>query len=252
MLVPVWKVTALKMGDLVVDKSSLTYSKDLGKQVTIPIWAAAIENGDCKIIVDTGIHSQEWVNENITICMQADDETMIGALKKGVDWLPEDVDIVINTHLHYDHCGNNHLFKNAQFILQEEEWKNAFHSLPTQKQFYLRELYDCRAVNYFNWKFVTGEVEVAPGVKVFTTPGHTSGHQSVLVNTEEGVLCISADVANLVENINDNVPPNILNSTEQWFSSLDEIRQKAQLILPGHEPAIRKYQTSNFPAITSF
>lgn len=245
-----WKVTTLKMGELYVEKSSLTYQKDLGEYLWIPMWATAISGGGYNILVDTGIHSLDWVNEKICPCRREEDENLIAALKKGVGWDPEDVDIVINTHLHYDHCGNNKLFSSAQFILQKREWEAAFNPIPCQDGIYLRELYDPNSVNYFQWRFVDGEEEVVPGVKVFLTPGHADGHQSVLVNTEEGIVCVSGDVSNLLENIQENIPAGILSSTKEIYQSMEAVRKRAEFIIPGHEGSIQKYQSSGFPRIS--
>lgn len=242
-----WKVMALKMGELTVDKSTLTYGQDFGQLMDIPIWAAAIYGGDQKILVDTGIHDPKWVHETISPCRQEHDEEIVSALKEGPGWHPEEVDLVINTHLHYDHCGNNRLFPNAKLIVQEKEWQAAHHPIPSQREIYLNELYD--EVDYFAWQFVHGEEEILPGIKVFLTPGHSEGHQSVLVKTEQGNLCISADVANLLVNIQENIPAGILTNTKEIFQSMDRVRQVADRIFPGHDPSIEKYQTSHFPSL---
>ncbi|MFB5192851.1 N-acyl homoserine lactonase family protein [Alicyclobacillus fastidiosus] len=242
-----WKVTALKMGELTVAKASITYDRDYGQSIVIPIWAAAITGGGYNILVDTGVHDVDWVTEHVSPCRRADDEGMVAALKKGPGWAPEDVDIVINTHLHYDHIGNNRLFPNARFIVQEREWQAAHNPIPSQRGIYLPELFD--SIDYFSWNFVNGEEEIVPGIKVFLTPGHSDGHQSVLVKTDQGTLCVSGDVSNLLENIRENVPAGILTSTKDIFESMDRVRSKAEYIFPGHEPSIRKFQTGDFPTI---
>jgi N-acyl homoserine lactone hydrolase len=238
---------ALKMGELTVEKSTLTYCQDFGQSIKIPIWAAVIYGGGYNILVDTGIHDVQWVRDQITPCTQDDDEQIVEALKQGLGWSPDDVDIVINTHLHYDHCGNNRLFKKARFIVQETEWKAAHNPIPSQKDIYLPELFD--TVDYFAWQWVQGEAEVVPGLKVFLTPGHSEGHQSVLVKTDGGNLCISGDVANMLVNIQENIPAGILTSTKDIFNSMDRVRCVSDCIFPGHEPSISKYQTSGFPTI---
>lgn len=78
-----------------------------------------------------------------------------------------------------------------------------------------------------------------PGLKVITTPGHTIGHQSVLFDTEQGVLCVSGDICNVAENVNENLEPNIVVMVPETYESLARIRQCAHLILPGHEPGIK-------------
>ncbi|KWZ83826.1 N-acyl homoserine lactonase family protein [Heyndrickxia coagulans] len=244
-----WKATALKMGELYVEKSSLTYQKDVGEFLWIPIWATALSGGEYNILIDTGIHDLTWVQENIGPARQQTDEMIVTALEKGVGWTPDDVDIVINTHLHYDHCGNNKLFKNATFFVQKKEWEAAHHPIPCQEGIYLSELYDSVAVNYFDWMFVDGEEEIVPGVKVFLTPGHSEGHQSVLINTEEGILCVSGDVSNLLENIYENLPAGILTCTKEMYTSMEEVRKRAEFILPGHEFSIQKYQCNHYPTL---
>ncbi|AKX94031.1 N-acyl homoserine lactonase family protein [Neomoorella thermoacetica] len=245
------QVVALKMGELYVDKSTLTYAKDFGKMITIPIWAAAIIGAEAKIVVDTGIHDRNWVNEHVDPCQQQEDEKMAVALKKATGWDPEEVDIVINTHLHYDHVGNNRIFKNAVFYVQQLEWEYAFHPLKSQEWIYndTRFLYDQRGVDFFAWRFVNGYADVVPGVKLIPTPGHTPGHQSVLVKTAEGVVCVSGDVVNLVENINEDRPVGIVTDVGANFESFARIRQYADYILAGHDPGIQKFQREHFPAI---
>jgi glyoxylase-like metal-dependent hydrolase (beta-lactamase superfamily II) len=243
-----YKVTALKMGELTVDKGSLTSGIDVGMEIKIPIWAAAIEGDGKKIVVDTGIHDSDWVSKNVSKCKQLGDETIEGALTH-IGWKIADVDYVINTHLHYDHCGGNNVFKNSTFLIQRAEWENAFNPIPNQKIFYLPELFAKKAVDYTKINFLDGETTIFEGIKVIPTPGHCKAHQSVLVSTEEGVLCISADAANLVENIRDNVCPSIMYNGQMVYDSLENIRRVADRILPGHEPGIEKYQTNKFPKI---
>ena len=182
--------------------------------------------------------------------MRQNDEQIVEAIKVGLGWAPEDVDIIINTHLHHDHCGDNRLFKNATFIVQEREWKYAYDHIPSQDKIYLEELYGTAAVDYFSWKFVNGEAEIVPGVKVFPTPGHTLGHQSVIVKTKEGTVCIAGDATNLLVNIRQNIPVGFLASTTDAFQSMVEIRRRARFIIPGHEPSILKFQEGGFPTVS--
>ncbi|WP_371018300.1 N-acyl homoserine lactonase family protein [Pseudalkalibacillus sp. JSM 102089] len=244
-----WKITTLKMGELYVEKSSLTYQKDVGEYLWIPIWSTALEGNGVNILIDTGIHDLEWVNKHIGVCRQLEDETIIKALEEGVGWGPEDVDIVINTHLHYDHCGNNNLFKNARFVVQKKEWAASHNPIPCQESIYFKELFDSSAVNYLNWRFVDGEEEIVPGVKVFLTTGHSEGHQSVIVDTEEGSVCVAGDIANLLCNIQENIPAGIVTSTKEMYEGMEEVRKRGKFIIPGHDYTIKKYQNNNFPII---
>lgn len=71
-------------------------------------------------------------------------------------WEPDDIDIVINTHLHCDHSGSNREFKNAKFYVQKKEWEAAFNPLVPEAPFYDKLCYDKNAVNYFQWNFLEG------------------------------------------------------------------------------------------------
>jgi glyoxylase-like metal-dependent hydrolase (beta-lactamase superfamily II) len=246
-----YTVTALKMGTLYAEKSSLTMGRDFAKPVDIPMWAALVEGNGIRALVDTGIHDIDWVRKTVGDqyrVTQEDDETMEGALK-AVGLTPDDINIVVNTHLHYDHAGNNRLFKKAVFYTQRVEWEYSFDSIENQKVYYGHFLYDWEAVAYPKWKMLDGEFEVAPGFVIIPLPGHTPGCQGTLITTDEGVLCCGGDAVNTVENVNEHVLPNIIYDCEIGYKSLASVRARADRIFPGHDAAIKKYQKSDYPKI---
>lgn len=245
----IWEVMTLKLGEFTVDKSLETLSKDIGTTMKIPVLAVAIYGEDRKVLVDTGVSDPEWVNTHIAPFEQRRDEGMEAILDKALGWKPKNVDTVINTHLHHDHCGNNNIFKNARFFVQKREWHYAFSPMSVHESIYQQKYFGKGAVNYFQWEHVDGEKEILPGIIVFPTPGHSRGHQSVIVNTAEGVLCIAGDACNLVENIEQMLPPAITTSAEEAIASLQEIRVRAKLVIPGHDPCIKSMQKEDFPEI---
>lgn len=115
---------------------------------------------------------------------------LVGELhKQGV--APEDVDIVLNTHLHFDHAGGNTVqedgtlrptFPRARYIFEKGEWEAATHPNARTRRTYLAEniepLADARAV-----EFVEGDAEVLPGVRILHAPGHTEDHAVVEVES---------------------------------------------------------------------
>lgn len=246
-----FQITTLKMGTLVAEKSSMTMGVGFGEKISIPMWSLAIEGANHKIIVDTGIRSLEWVRKYLGDqyeVFQENDETMEGALS-AIGWKPEDVDIVINTHLHYDHCGNNNLFKNAKMYLQKSEWEYSFNPVENQKCFYFEDLYGWKAVRYPQWIMVEGEYEITPGLKLVPMGGHTPGCQGVLVNTIEGTVLIAADTVGLMENLWDDVLPNIVTDVSDGYKALEVARTRAEYVIPGHDSIMKKYQKSNFPKV---
>ena len=96
-----------------------------------------------------------------------------------IDMTPGDIDLVINTHLHFDHCGQNAVFKHAACWVQRAELARSKVQEP--------ELYDWFDFMNARFELLDGDTEVVPGVSIITTPGHTSGHQSVVVSTGGGV-----------------------------------------------------------------
>ncbi len=135
----------------------------------------------------------------------------------------DDISIVINTHLHADHCGNNHLFGNAKFIIQELELEYAYHPDRFLKGGYIKELFD-------GLKFATirGDSEVVEGINVILTGGHTRGHQSVVVDATESPLgktyIYCGDEAPLAENLQKRNITGILYSQVKSLAAIDRLR----------------------------
>lgn len=248
-MIPEYKVTALKMGTLTVDKSTLTYFRDFGQPFDIPVWAAAVEGDGKRILVDTGISDADWINENgLGPCLQEEDESLKGALGE-IGWDLDEIETVVNTHLHWDHCDNNSLLPNANFYVSEKEWRYAHEPIDTQSWIYIGS-WKREPLTYFNYTLVSSDhFDLAPGLRLVRTPGHSAGHQSLLVNTSEGVLAISGDAANLIENLTSNVPPGILFSTEEALHSMKKLKNLADRVLTGHDTSVEKFQTKNFPLI---
>lgn len=234
-----WEVTPLQVGSIVLDRSAMTHYRGKGEQITVPILCAAATDGVHKVLVDTGIRDINEYKKAEPGAEQSDDQEITAALSRYMGWAPDEVDIVINTHLHVDHCGCNYKFKQAQFYIQEKEYYEAFHPLVPEAPFYDVPSFDKTAVNYFQWEFLNGDADILPGCKVITTPGHTRGHQSVLFNTKAGVVCVSGDICNVADNVNCNLEPNIVIEVEQTYQSFERIRQTSDWIIPGHEPLIR-------------
>lgn len=135
---------------------------------------------------------------------------------------PADVRIVVNTHLHFDHAGQNAVFKHAPFYVQRSELERA-----RREQAWFTDWFDFAGARF---ELLEGEAEIAPGVRVVPTPGHTVGHQSVLVDTGGGEgeeVCIgdAAYTPYIYEHPNDAIlPAGQAADPEAWERSLEEIR----------------------------
>jgi N-acyl homoserine lactone hydrolase len=101
--------------------------------------------------------------------------------------IPRDVVCVINTHLHFDHCGGNRLFPGVPIHVQARELADA----RSLDNYTFPEWVDFEGATYVEHE---GEAEVLPGIRLLPAPGHTDGHQAVVVETGEGLVVIGGDV----------------------------------------------------------
>ena len=223
------------------EKSFLTARKDPGVKIDFVCIMWAIRCGKKTIIVDTGPSDPEWsITHHDRKLIRKPQETVEGALSF-IDVTPDQIETVINTHLHWDHCYNNGKFKNAIFIVQREELRYAASPLPIDFRVYemntntptiSRVLGRCKAVE--------GDCDLGNGIRLILTPGHSPGSQSVAVETEKGVYVIAGDAVSLYENWESNprIPPAICCDLEAQYRSFEKIARIGQFVLPGHDPKV--------------
>jgi N-acyl homoserine lactone hydrolase len=101
--------------------------------------------------------------------------------------IPRDVACVINTHLHFDHCGGNRLFPGVPIHVQARELADA-----RSLDYTIRDWVDFDGATYVEHE---GEVELLPGIRLLPAPGHTDGHQVVVVETGAGTNVLAGDLA---------------------------------------------------------
>jgi len=141
-----------------------------------PVYVHTIEHPAGLVLVDTGM---------IDSTPELDQEWEPVPHPENV---PRDAVCVINTHLHFDHCGGNRLFPGVPIHVQARELADA----RADDDYTIPEWVDFEGAAYVEHD---GEAEVLPGVRLLPTPGHTRGHQSVLVDTPDGLIVLGGDVA---------------------------------------------------------
>ena len=184
------------------NKSSFILGRGKGEKIILPVWQAYIEHPRAKILIDTGINPQTDMLPGFgREVHQSEDQRIENQLAR-IGVIPEEIDIVINTHLHYDHTAANHLFKQAVFIVQKAEMRYAYAPEWYEASYY--QPISHFAIPDLNYKLIEGDFEVFEGVQILFTPGHTPGSQSVLIRTENpGPFLIAGDAAYLQENLED-------------------------------------------------
>ncbi len=242
-----WTITMLDTGTQTQDKGVMTYLTDMGQPIQIPVTVALIE-GPEKILVDTSFLSVErtWQIRRRKITRAPSQELLEALASAGAR--PDGITTVILTHLHYDHAGNNQLFPKARFFVQREELRYALAPTSFDATAYFAPSLGITP-DYLGTKFelLDGDAEVANGVRAITTPGHTPGHQSVVVDTTGGRYCIAGDAVMWYENMKKRIPPGIHTSMIDCMASLERIAREADHVLPSHEPRVFTRQPARFP-----
>lgn len=210
----------LNDGFFTLDKSFLVYGKYQGELYEAALKPLLIITGEDRILIDTGIGKlPEKYRKFHTVKRKSGEVLRVQLQRHGVK--PEDVDVVINTHLHFDHCGNNKIFTNAKFYVQADELRYAYAPDRFQKASYLREFFDVK-VDYVP---IRGDCRITDEVRILPTPGHTIGHQSILIRENRKTYVYCGDAAPLKENLQRRNIPGVLYRSDEALQSLDKLRK---------------------------
>lgn len=267
-----WEVKVLYLGKITANLSFIwpagmpPLENDF--PMSAPYLGFLLRSNGRNILIDSGISEKFIVDGKAWGALPAEggSEFMKSALdKESVG--PEDIDTVIYTHLHNDHAANCNLFKNATIVFQKDEWTNLINPLPVQQ---IRKDYDQDVIGeLLSMKTlrVDGDFELEEGLKVYKTPGHTLGSQSVAVNTGKGVvvfvgdLCLfnfmmfpGAEEITGMDGASQPIPPapdflkpavphSIIYNYYDYYDSIYKVKAIADkdapgFIIPGHEPSL--------------
>jgi glyoxylase-like metal-dependent hydrolase (beta-lactamase superfamily II) len=173
---------------------------DEKNRVALGLNVALVESAGKRILVDTGM-GDKW-GEKESRMFRLDRSTTLDGSLRALGLAPEDIDIVVNTHLHFDHAGGNTrvvngrtvpTFPRARYVVQMGEWEDATHPHERSRASYREEnfvpLAESRQLDT-----VQGAVGVAPGVRVVPVGGHTAYHQMVVVEGGGQTLAIPTDL----------------------------------------------------------
>ena len=243
-----YKIHPIVMGTKIFDKSMMTYQYGNGETYTIPIYSWYIEGGDKKILVDSGEMSPIQSEER---------EKSVGGkiytFEEGLDlWnlKAENIDVVIHTHLHNDHCENDFKCVNAKIYAHENELKNIHDPHPLDYR-YLEDFIEDVEENGQISK-IHEDTEILPGIRVHHTPVHTNGGLSVEINTAGGKALITGFCV-IMENFNppieitamemEVIPPGTHVNVYESYDIMLKIKDMADILLPLHEPRFASMKT---------
>ncbi len=238
-----WTIEPLVFGEFPMgDKSSFTYLRNPGTRVSLAAISFLLRSGDKKILVDTGPASTQEEHHPVhTPLQRKENQAPVTALAE-VGLKPEDFDLVILTHLHYDHSYNLELFTNAKFIIQAAELRSAVDPVRSQAGMYefgIEGLIPPWMKVTHQFKVVRGDYKVAPGIEVLHLPGHTSGMQGVRVKTKDGYYLLASDLLSLYDNLGtdgtDWIVPGIHDDVVACERSIEKLIAFGEPIIPSHD-----------------
>jgi glyoxylase-like metal-dependent hydrolase (beta-lactamase superfamily II) len=154
--------------------------------------------GDQTVLIETGIGNK--LSEKMRKIYGQPAQLLDNLAAAGV--APDDIDIVINTHLHFDHCGWNTIrengrvvttFPKAKYFVQEGEWQHARSGFERDRISYISENYD-PLIETGRMHLLKGDQQIVPGISVRVFPGHTAFMQAVIIESGGRKACYISDL----------------------------------------------------------
>jgi 4-pyridoxolactonase len=226
------KVYLLDSGTLLLDMSFATWNHNQGVEFRFPVYSVYIDHPDGKVLIDTGFE-KGWVERKLPFEKpeQSEDQQIINQLAK-IGVKPEEIDIVVNSHLHFDHCSNNKLFPQATFIFSTSELRHSHVPDPWERLGYDPELVVMPGMKTVMLELGDFEYEVLPGITLVETPGHSVGHLSAIVDPggDQPPLVFPFDVAYTEHNLKDRVLMGLHSDPRELLDSMMRIENIAQKV----------------------
>jgi len=236
------------VGTKIFDKSMMTYQYGQGETYTIPIYSWYLEGGDKNILVDTGeMHPIQSKDREASI------NGKIYTFEEGLaKWSlrPEDIHIIIHTHLHNDHCENDYKCTNADIYVHEKELERIHDPHPLDYRYledFIEDVEDNGQI-----RPIHQDMEIVPGISVMHTPAHTQGGMTVFIDTTMGRAAITGFCI-IDENFNppkeiramemDVIPPGTHVDVYEAYDIMIKVKEMADLLIPLHEPKFAGIET---------
>ena len=171
---------------------------DERNRVPLGLTCLLVQTGGENILIETGIGEKFDAKHRDIYAIDHSKQLLQELARHGLG--PEDIDVVINTHLHFDHCGWNTrregprivpTFSRARYVVQRGEWEHALHPTERDRASYVEEFF---AAAEAQTDLADGPCEIRPGVRVELVPGHTRHMQCVWVESKGERACFISDL----------------------------------------------------------
>jgi N-acyl homoserine lactone hydrolase len=235
------RLYAFHSGGERADMSALDpFDANVGTKVEIPYFCYLITHPQGNVLFDTGGHPDLVRDPRSRLGDAADmyeitmreGDDIVSQLRR-IDVSPADVGHVVQSHLHYDHSGCIKFFPEATVYAQHEELQFAFWPAVYQRALYIPADFD----GPVRWRELRGEHDIFGDGRVvcIPTPGHSPGHQSLLVRLEQRTILLVADATYLLEKMRERALPAVVWSPDAMVASWERVeeierREPAELI----------------------
>jgi len=200
------------------------------------------------ILIETGNGTKWEAKQRAIYGVQDGDPLMDSLSRAGV--LPDQIDLVINTHLHFDHCGGNTrivqnrvvpAFRRARYVVQRGELQHAMNPTERDRASYFPENFEPIWKEGL-WDFVEGDVEILPGISVSRIPGHNADIHAVILTGGGKTIAFVADLFPTRHHIPlpwimayDLYPLQTLETKRQW---IPQLVAQGTMVVFGHDPDV--------------
>jgi glyoxylase-like metal-dependent hydrolase (beta-lactamase superfamily II) len=229
----------LQNGFLGAPRSLLFYGEFSEAAVPIPVTCYLVRTADALILFDTGVSPRAVPGllrtDPLARFTEAD---LLAHRLQSAGVAASDVDLVVLSHLHYDHAGGAEFFRDAELVVQKDEYSYAHYPASFFAGFYYRKNFDLPG---YRWRLLDGDTELAPGVTVLRTDGHTPGHHSLMVELPEtGPVILTGDACYWHEHVEKERVPGVVWNPTLALHSIKRLKTLARLtgarIFPSHDP----------------
>jgi N-acyl homoserine lactone hydrolase len=228
------KVYQLPLLKLTSDHKRLMYLSSIVEPDNLYASIFYIEGAKQKILVDAGGSAEALKRRGLPVELLA----YPGEALKKVGVTPDEIDLIICTHLHIDHNAHGPLYKKARFIVQKMELESALNPHCIEAPIFAPR----ESFADLDYEIIDGDTQVVDGIRILFTPGHTSGGQSVALETENGKVIISG-LCTTRNNFSPQdldpksmpvIPPSIHQDVRTAYDSLLRIKHEADIVVPLH------------------
>ena len=239
---PIYEVFAIKYAELSARPATDVFigADPHEAPVDMAYYVWLIRSGTTVFVVDTGF-SKAAANKRGRQFLRSPADAL-----RELQVNPDAVTNVIVTHLHYDHIGNADLFPNAMFHIQDKEV--AFATGRHMRHHFFRNMYEVEDIAGFvrdiyanRVVFHDGDEEIAPGVSVHLSSGHTPGLQFVRIHTRQGWLVLASDACHYTcIRERGQVYPVVFDpgGLLENYRRLRQLASSDRLVIPGHDPVV--------------